>query len=116
MTLVPYQTSISGSPCILVGSWGFVKCLSAESGAILWSLNLKNTGYNFVSISVYGHSIIVGCNGKLFVINADTGLVITEDGLGGWGIGEISIAHKGTNMDHQASNLVFNKSFREGNM
>lgn len=94
MTLVPYITSVSYTPCILVGLRGYVICLHAHSGVIQWTYSLESTGYGFVGITTYKKYVIVGSFGKLFLLNGDDGLPIAKDDLAGYGYGEIMVVNE----------------------
>jgi len=107
ITLVPYVTSVSHTPCVLVGTFGYIICLHADSGVIQWSFSLENTGYGFVSICLQDKKIVAGSFGKLFVLNADDGLLISKDELSGYGYSEICIANDQYNMSQGSSNLIY---------
>jgi len=113
MTLVPYTTSISYTPCILAGLCGYVVCLHAHSGVQQWAFNLQNTGFGFVCIFVYGGNIIAGSHGKLDLINGDTGMQISKDELPGFGYDDMCIVSKQIPMDQQSSNLIMARDIKE---
>jgi len=106
ITLAPYLTSVTSIPCILVGLSGYVVCLNALTGEKQWTYSLKTTGYSFVSIYVHGSKIIAASNGKLFIINGDTGLHLLKDELEGLGYEDIGLTMHNNQIDQQSSNLI----------
>jgi len=46
ISLLPYTTSISSTPCIIVGLGGYLVCLHAHSGEKQWTYSLENKPCN----------------------------------------------------------------------
>jgi len=113
MTIVPYTTSISKTPCLLVGLGGYLVSLHAHSGLIQWNFCLENTGYGYVSILVYKHMVLTASAGKLFVVNGDDGKLISKDELEGFLYFEICLVSQACPMDQQSSNLIFSRDTKE---
>jgi len=110
ISLLPYTTSISSTPCIIVGLGGYLICLHAHSGEKQWTYSLENTGYNFVAAYVYGgNKIVAASNGKLFVINGDTGTIIHKDELAGLGYEDIWITSQTNLVNQQSSNMIMHR-------
>jgi len=106
ITLVPYINSTSQDPCILVGMHGYIICLKADTGDILWHYSLKHTHHFFVSVCVHNNRVIVGSFGKLFVLNGDDGYLVGKNSLSGYGYAELCIANDQYNMNQSSSNLI----------
>jgi len=112
MTLVPYRTSVTQTPTILVGFNGHVVSLHAHSGVIQWKLPISNAN-DFVSLILFGQLVVAGSSGKLLVIHGDTGNVLAKDDLPGYGYNDICLASEEHPFDQQSSNLNMMRDIKD---
>jgi len=108
-TLLPFCNSSITS--IIVGLGGYVISLNSMTGQILWTYNLQNTGYGFVSLQqIDSKMIVAGSRGKLFVINPVNGEGIGKNELAGFGYDDICLlSQQFPEMDQQSSNLIMSR-------
>lgn len=69
-------------------------CIDRATGAIRWQVSIKSlSSPTTIALdkSVPGGQIILGCSGLLFALWAETGELLWENGLKGWGFNHLSL-------------------------
>lgn len=76
---------------LFIGIQGKAVCLDKTSGDILWSSKLKSSS-SVTNVYYEGNRVFAYSGGHLFCLNAETGEIVWENGLSGYGFGACIIA------------------------
>jgi len=90
---------------LFIGIQGKAVCLDKATGDILWSSKLKSSSA-VTNVYYEDNQIFAYSGGHLFCLNADSGEIIWENGLSGFGFGACIIASENQNSTAAISNQV----------
>ncbi|MFT6990955.1 MAG: outer membrane protein assembly factor BamB [Paraglaciecola sp.] len=90
---------------LFIGIQGKAVCLDKASGDILWSSKLKSSS-SVTNVYYEDNQVFAYSGGHLFCLNAETGEIVWENGLSGFGFGACIIASENQSSAAAISNQI----------